>query len=58
MFRVVKFDGKGAVQAVWGQYGSDQSSLNLPTGIAVDGAGNVYVTDSNNHRLVKYGPIN
>jgi len=28
-----------------------QSSLNLPTGVVVDGASNVYIADQNNHRL-------
>jgi DNA-binding beta-propeller fold protein YncE len=45
------------VQAVWGQYGTDLSSFNMPSGIAVDAAENVYVLDSANHRLLKFSAI-
>jgi DNA-binding beta-propeller fold protein YncE len=54
---VIKFDGSGKVEAVWGQYGSDISSLNMPSGIAVDGADNIYVLDSANHRVLKFAPL-
>jgi serine/threonine-protein kinase len=29
------------------------TGLNIPWGVAVDGAGNVYVTDHDNNRVVK-----
>ena len=29
------------------------SSLNYPTGVAVDGSGNVYIADTNNSRVLK-----
>jgi hypothetical protein len=47
---VVTYDGAGKVLAVWGQYGSDLASMNMPSGIAVGGDGNTYVLDSANHR--------
>jgi len=52
--RVAELDGSGKVVAVWGQFGSDLSGLNMPSGIAVDAQDNVYVVDSANHRVVKY----
>ena len=36
--------------AKWG----DNSQFNNPTSVAVDGAGNVYVADTNNHRIQKF----
>lgn len=33
----------------------ENDGLSFPNGVAVDGAGNVYVTDSNNGRLLVYG---
>jgi DNA-binding beta-propeller fold protein YncE len=38
----------------WGSYGSGDGQFNYPTGVATDAAGNVYVTDSNNHRVQKF----
>jgi DNA-binding beta-propeller fold protein YncE len=42
---------------VWGNFGSDERSFNTPSGIVVDAAGNVYVVDSGNHRVVKFAPV-
>jgi len=33
--------------------GSDNAHLNSPQAVAVDGSGNIYVADTNNHRVVK-----
>ena len=38
----------------WGTYGSVEGQLLYPVGVAVDSAGNVYVTDQSNHRIQKY----
>ena len=51
---MVKFDPAGKVQAVWGKFGSDVASVNMPSGIAVDAQDNVYVVDSANHRVLKF----
>jgi DNA-binding beta-propeller fold protein YncE len=34
----------------------ENDKLNFPNGVAVDGTGNVYVSDSNNGRLLMFGP--
>lgn len=41
--------------AVWGEKGTILGQLNEPRGLAVDGGGNLYVVDSKNHRVQKFG---
>jgi sugar lactone lactonase YvrE len=49
---VRKYDAdSGTELAHWGSVGSDAGEFNLPQGIAADAAGNVYVTDTYNHRV-------
>lgn len=44
-------------QLQWGmEEGSADGAFFYPTGIAVDGAGNVYVADSGNRRIQKFSP--
>ncbi|MCL4488537.1 MAG: 6-bladed beta-propeller, partial [Chloroflexi bacterium] len=52
--RLIEFSSDGKLEAVWGQAGSDLSGLNLPTGVAFDGQGNLYVADSGNNRILVY----
>ncbi|MDQ3699336.1 MAG: TIGR03663 family protein [Chloroflexota bacterium] len=40
--------------AQWGSNGRAPNQLNTPRGLALDGQGNVYVTDSLNHRVQKF----
>jgi uncharacterized protein (TIGR03663 family) len=56
-YRVLVFDQDGEFVAAFGEYGFDNKTFALPTGVAVDGEGNVYVTDSANHRVMKFGPV-
>jgi tripartite motif-containing protein 71 len=43
----------GALVDDWGSYGQGEGEFNLPQGIATDHEGNVYVTDTGNHRVQK-----
>ena len=56
--RLLKFNDRGDLLAVWGKFGNDASSMNMPTGLAVDSEGNVYVTDSFNHRVMVFPAVN
>ncbi len=38
----------------WGGYGTEYGQLNNPYDVAVPGSGNVYVTDTYNHRIQKF----
>jgi parallel beta-helix repeat protein len=38
----------------WGSNGSEEGQFFNPSGVAVDGAGNVYVADTGNHRVQKF----
>ena len=49
--RVAKFTPDGVFIKSFGQTGSDNNSLNQPSSLAVDAAGNVYVADLGNKRI-------
>jgi hypothetical protein len=51
---VHKFSSSGVSLTQWGSFGSGDGQLNRPWGIAVDGAGNVYVIDTWNGRVQKF----
>jgi hypothetical protein len=52
--RVQKFTNDGTFLTKWGSAGSGDGEFNHPTGVAVDGDGNVYVGDCENHRVQKF----
>jgi tripartite motif-containing protein 71 len=39
-----------------GSYGTGNGQFKNPSGVATDSAGNVYLADSGNHRIQKFGP--
>ena len=52
---VQKFNASGVFQSAWGTAGSGNGQfLNGAGGVALDSAGNVYVTDRGNHRVQKF----
>ena len=40
----------------WGSLGSGEGQFYSPTGIARDSSGDIYIADSNNHRIQKFSP--
>ena len=53
---VVKYDNYGSYIISWGESGSNIRQFKNPTGIAVDNEGNVFVSDTSNHRIQKFDP--
>ena len=53
-FRIIEFNNDGAFLQLWGQYGIDNASFGLPSGIASDSKGNIWVTDSANNRIMRF----
>ena len=60
--RIRKVDSTGTITTIAGsgEYGFDgdggpatEAQLNYPRGVAVDGAGNLYIADASNHRIRK-----
>lgn len=49
--RVLKFASDGRFLFQWGSHGSGPGQFDLPHGIALDGAGRVYVADRSNARV-------
>ena len=61
--RIQKFDSKGKFLLQWGTFGNTQGSItgqeNVfygPRDIAIDAAGDLYVTDTGNKRVMKFSP--
>lgn len=53
-YRVIEFNSNGDIIRYWGNIGTDNGSFNLPTGIAADQNGGVWVVDTGNNRLMYF----
>ncbi|MCX6080009.1 MAG: TIGR03663 family protein [Chloroflexi bacterium] len=53
-YRVIEFNGEGQFVQLWGQFGTDDATFGLPSGIASDPGGNVWITDAGNNRLMRF----
>ncbi len=53
--RIQKFTNTGTFLTKWGQFGSTPPDFNSPRGMDADESGNLYIVDSGNHRIKKYG---
>jgi hypothetical protein len=47
----------GTLLTQWGSSGVGPGQFDLPFGIAVGGSDNVFVADTYNHRIQKFGPL-
>ncbi len=54
LFRVLEFTPGGEIVRAWGEFGTDLSNFGLPSGIAVDAQGRIWVSDAGNNRLMRF----
>lgn len=54
MQRVEKYTSTGTFLTQWGTFGSGPGQFVFPHGVAVDGAGHVYVADTDNDRIQEF----
>lgn len=52
--RISRFTRSGAFVMAWGSMGTAPGEFNEPTGVAVNAAGDVFVSDHANHRIQKF----
>jgi DNA-binding beta-propeller fold protein YncE len=53
-YRVLEFNSQGEFVRTWGDFGDGPGDFNLPTGIALDPNGGLWVTDTGNHRVMHF----
>jgi sugar lactone lactonase YvrE len=53
-FRVLEFSAGGEFVRAWGGYGTALDAFGLPSGIAVDEQGRIWVSDTTNNRLMRF----
>jgi DNA-binding beta-propeller fold protein YncE len=56
-YRVLVFDDQGTFVAAFGQYGTEPDAMMLPTGIALDGQGQIVVADADGHRIMVFPAV-
>ncbi len=55
-YRVMEFDQNGELIKTWGDFGDTSTSFNMPSGIAVDNDGGIWVADAASNRLMRFIP--
>ena len=53
-YRVLMFDKEGEFIQFWGDFGTGLDSFGMPSGIAIDEEGGIWVSDTGNHRLMHF----
>jgi len=52
--RILVFSTEGKFLNYWGTFGAGENNFNLPTGLAADDEGNVWVVDAGNNRILRF----
>ena len=53
-YRVLEFDPQGKILRVWGDVSDNITTFGLPSGIALDAEGRVWVSDASNNNLLRF----
>jgi predicted membrane-bound mannosyltransferase/sugar lactone lactonase YvrE len=53
-YRILQFNQQGEFIQGWGKFSVDTDGFGLAAGVTVDGAGNVWVSDASNNRLLRF----
>jgi DNA-binding beta-propeller fold protein YncE len=53
-FRVLELNTSGVFVRAWGKYGSSSTDIGMPSGISVDEAGRIWVSDTANNRIMRF----
>jgi uncharacterized protein (TIGR03663 family) len=53
-YRVLVFDKQGNIKLTFGRFGQGTGAMDLPTGLTVDQEGRLWVTDTQNGRLLRF----
>ncbi len=53
-YRILEFNNQGDFIRYWGSYGTTMDAFNLPTGMAFDPTGVLWVADSGNNRILHF----
>jgi DNA-binding beta-propeller fold protein YncE len=53
-YRVIEYDQNGTLIRTWGEYGDEARQFGLASGITVDLAGHIWVTDGAFHRILRF----
>jgi DNA-binding beta-propeller fold protein YncE len=56
-YRVLVFDAEGQFITTWGDFGGDDTTFALVSGVAVDSEGRVYVSDPGNQRVMRFAAL-
>jgi DNA-binding beta-propeller fold protein YncE len=53
-YRILEFTENGEFIRYWGKFGSGPDQINLPTGLAYDGDGGLWIADAGNNRILHF----
>jgi DNA-binding beta-propeller fold protein YncE len=53
-YRILEFTTQGEFVRYWGDYGSEPDGFDLPTAVSADAEGGVWVSDTNNGRILHF----